>query len=88
MKWTIIQITDEKTQCCQLVMGCDQNLRELSTTVISCFALFVNHKLYEWQFSLLFVILSDELANFWVISHEIADISKNQVWTEFHNLEL
>ena len=76
MKWTIIQITDEKTQCCQLVIYYDKNLRELSVTAISRFAICAKHELHEWQFSLLFVILSDELANFCMIFHEMAKISE------------
>ena len=51
---------------------------KLCTTVISRCAFFVSHELREWQFSLFFVILSDELANFWVMSHEIAEISENR----------
>ena len=75
MKWTIIQITDEKTQCCQLVMGCDQNLRELSVNVISHFSICVKRNIHEWQFSTFIVNLSDQFVYFNVIFGEIADIT-------------
>ena len=57
-----------------LVMGRDQNLRESSVNVISRFTICGNCEICEWQFSLFFVILSDQLANFYVISREIAKI--------------
>ena len=37
-------------------MGFDQNLRELSKNAILRFSICVNCELYEWQFSLFFVI--------------------------------
>ena len=56
-------------------MGCDQNLKKKSLNVISRFTICRNRKIREWQFSLFFMILSEKLANFWVISREIAKIT-------------
>ena len=53
-------------------MGHDQNLRESSVNVTSCFNICGNGEIGE--FSLLFVILSEKLANFCGISGEIAKI--------------
>ena len=58
-----------------VVMGCDKNVRELNMIMISHFTICVNCELLEWQFSLFFVILSETLANFGVISQEIAEIT-------------
>ena len=58
-----------------LVMGLDQNLRETSMNVNSCFAIFGNREIHECQFSQFFVILSEKFANFCVISREIAKIT-------------
>ena len=55
-------------------MSSDQNCRESSVNVISCFTIWINGELCEKQFSLFFVILSEKLANFCVISSEIAKI--------------
>ena len=44
----------------QLVMGREQNLRELSVNVISLFTICTKSELYEWQFSPCFVILSEK----------------------------
>ena len=55
-------------------MDHDQNLRESSVIVIFCFTICVKRKLCEWLFTLIFVILSEKLANFCVISREIAKI--------------
>ena len=54
----------------ELVMDHNQNLRELSINVISQFTIWVNCELSEWQFSLMFVILSEKLAKFNIISSE------------------
>ena len=64
-------------------MGRDQNLRELSVTVILRFTIFVNREICEWrQFSLFFVILSEEIEKWCsMISREIAR-------TRFHVLDL
>ena len=56
-------------------MSCDQNLRQLRMNVISRFTIYINREVREWQFSLFFMILSEKLANFWVISREIAKIT-------------
>ena len=55
-------------------MGRDQNLRESRANVDSCFSICGNREIHELQFSLFFVILSEKLANFGVISREIAKI--------------
>ena len=41
-------------------MDHDQNLRELSVTVISHFTIFGSLEICEWQFSLFLVILSEK----------------------------
>ena len=58
-----------------LVSSLDQNLRELSANMISCFTICVKHELREWQISLFFVILSEKLANVCIISCEISEIT-------------
>ena len=58
----------------ELVMGRDPNLRELNVNVISRFTICANCEINEWQFSLFFVILSEKLAKFRVISLENAKI--------------
>ena len=58
-----------------LVMGCDQNLREMSLNVNSRFTFFGNRELHECQFSLFFVIFSEKLANSCMISREINTIT-------------
>ena len=50
----------------------DQNLRESSLNVISCFSICVNHENRESQFSLFFVILSEGLALFF------SDLKRNR----------
>ena len=57
-------------------MGRDQNLREFIMNVISRFTLCKNREFREWQFSLFFMIMSDKLANFCVISRKITKITK------------
>ena len=57
-----------------IVMGREQNLRELSENVISLFTICAKSELYEWQFSPFFVIVSEKLVNFSVILHEITEI--------------
>ena len=54
-----------------LVMGRDQNLWELRVNMISRSTICWDCEIGEWQFSLCFVILSEKLAYFWVISCEI-----------------
>ena len=56
-------------------MGHNQNLRESSVNVNSRFTIFGNREIFEYQFSLFFVILSETFANFCVISREIAKIT-------------
>ena len=58
----------------QLVMGSDQNLRETSMNVNSRFNIFGNREIYECQFSLFFMILSEQFANFCRISRVISKI--------------
>ena len=59
-------------------MGFDQNLLESSMNVISRFTKCVNYEIREWQFSLFFVILSEKLANFGMISREIVKSLNSQ----------
>ena len=40
-----------------------------------CFTISGNRDIREWQFSLLFVILSENLANFCIISRQIVKIT-------------
>ena len=61
----------------ELVMGRDQNLRESRVNLNSRFTICRNREIREWQFSLFFMILSEKLANFCVISSEIAKITGN-----------
>ena len=56
------------------MIGRDQNLREMIVNVNSRLTIFENREIRECQFSLCFVILSEKLANFCVISREIAKI--------------
>ena len=51
-----------------LEMGRDQNLRELNVKVISRFTTCGKREFREWQFSPFFVILSEKIANFCMIS--------------------
>ena len=55
--------------------GSWSNLRESSISVISQFTNCRHCEIREWQFSLFLVILSEKLAKFNVISHEIARIT-------------
>ena len=55
-------------------MGCDQNLRELSVNKILRFTVSGNREIRERQFSLSMAIVFEKLANFCVISLEIAII--------------
>ena len=57
-------------------MGRDQNLREMSVNVNSCFIIFVNREIRECQFSPFLVILSEKFATFCVISREIDKITR------------
>ena len=57
-------------------MGHDQNLRESSVNVISLFTICTKSEIHEWQFSLFFMILSEKLANFFMISLEITEITE------------
>ena len=61
-------------------MGHDQNLREMSVNVISRFTICVSSELRERQFSLFFIILSEKLTTFCIISCEIANIL--EIWEE------
>ena len=68
-------------------MGRDWNVREFSVNVISRFTICGNCEISEWQFSLFFVILSEKLAKFCVISREITGILRDsdfttQTWSE------
>ena len=58
-----------------LVMGRDQNLRELSMNLISCSIICGNREIREKQIAHFSVILSEKLANLCVISREIAIIT-------------
>ena len=58
----------------KLVMDRDQNLRELSVSVISRFTIYGICEIHECPFSLFFVIVSENLANCGMISREIAKI--------------
>ena len=57
------------------VMSLDQNFRELSVNVISSFTICMIREFSELQLSPFCVILSEKLANFQVIFHEIAEIT-------------
>jgi len=59
---------------------------KLSVNVVSFFIICGNREIGEWQCSLFLVILSEKLANFWLISHEIAKTTG--IGHGFHNLEL
>ena len=48
-------------------MGCDQNLGETSVNVNSSFTIFGNRKIRECQFALFFVILSEKIANDFIL---------------------
>ena len=58
----------------ELVMGCEQNLREMNVKVISRFNTCVKRQLYELQFSWIFVILSK---NFESIHVNLGENGKN-----------
>ena len=64
-----------KAVLCELVIGRDQNLREMIVNVNSRLTIFENCEIRECQFSLCFVILSGKFANFCVIWREIAKIT-------------
>ena len=53
-------------------------MRESSVNMILRFAIYVNRKVCESQIKLVFVILSEKLANICVISYEIAKIL--EIW--------
>ena len=57
-------------------MGHDENSHELSVNVKSGFTIGLKCKSCECQFSLFFVVLGEKLANFCVISLEIAKIEE------------
>ena len=59
-----------------LVMGHDQNIRELNLNVISRCTIFGNCELCKWQFSLIFMILSKRFAKCCMISQEIANFTR------------
>ena len=59
-----------------VVMDLDQNIRELSVNVISLLTICVTREIRKCQFSPFCVILSGKLANYSVISCEIAEITK------------
>ena len=59
-----------------LVMGHDQNIRELSVNVISRCTIFGNCELWKWQFSLIFMILSKRFVKCCMISREIANVTR------------
>ena len=59
----------------QVVIDRDQDLRELSVNMISRFTICVKREIREWQVSPFVVIFSENLANFNVISREIAEIT-------------
>ena len=56
-------------------MSHDENSRELSLNVKLHFAIGVKREPCECQFSLLFVVLGEKLANFCVISLQMAKIT-------------
>ena len=56
-------------------MGRDQNLRETSVNVNSCFTIFWSCEIHECQFSLFFMILSEKLVNYHVMSREMTEIT-------------
>ena len=60
-----------------IVMGCDQNLREVSVNVISLITICVKRDISELQIYPFFVILSEKLTNFSVIFCEITEITQN-----------
>ena len=60
-----------------IVMGCDQNLREVSVNVISLITICVKRDISELQIYLFFMILSEKLTNFSVIFCEITEITQN-----------
>ena len=60
-------------------MSLDQNFRELSVNVISHIPIYVKCEIHLWQLTLIFVILSEKLANFWVISREIWELGVNWI---------
>ena len=57
------------------MMGRDENLLESSLKLTSCFIICVNRELCERRLSLFFVILSEKLENFCMISSEIAEVT-------------
>ena len=61
------------------MMGRGENLLESSLKLISCFIICVNSELREWQLFLFFVILSEKLENFCVLSFEITKILESDV---------
>ena len=58
------------------MMGLDQYLHELGMNKISRFTIGLNREYRECQFSLLFVILHENLANFCVILREVVKITE------------
>ena len=65
-------------------MGCEQNLRELNVNVISFITISVKREIRDWQFPPFFMIGSEKLVNFHVISREIAKFMwnwrKREIW--------
>ena len=65
-----------------LVMGCDQNLRELGVTLNSRFSIFGKGEIREWQFYVIFVILSNKCQNvmwFHVKSLKLRELGMNRI---------
>ena len=56
-------------------MFCNQKFCETSVKVISLLTICMKREICEWQFSLFFLILSEKIVNFSVISREIAEIT-------------
>ena len=75
-------------QAIQISDGSWPKFREFSMNVVSLLMFYVKREIHEGQFSPFFVILSDELVNFIVISHEIAEIAWIERKQEFTNKEL
>ena len=58
------------------MVGHDQNSRELSLNVKLRFAIGMKRESCECQFSLFFVVLGEKLANFCMISLDLAKIEE------------
>ena len=62
-----LSFIDYETLESQLMMGLDQNFCEFSVNVFSLLTPFVKSEIYERQFSLFFIILSEKTVNFSLI---------------------